>query len=215
MSGGLYKYPRTPHFPFSPGVSKDDRRLLDTHCFDGKEVVVTEKMDGENSSIYQDYYHARSINSTHYYYHSYLLGGIVPIVQQALPDGYRLCGEYMYARHSISYERLLDYFLAFSLWNDKNECCSWDDTVTFCQNIGIPTVPELWRGIYDETVVKNLAQSVVNRGGEGIVVRTSHLFAYSDFALHVAKYVRKDHVQTDIHWSHGVVVANGLLRNKC
>ena len=63
MSGGYYKYPRTPHLPFSPGGTKDDRRLRDINCFVGKEVVVTEKMDGENTSIYRDYYHARSINS--------------------------------------------------------------------------------------------------------------------------------------------------------
>lgn len=210
MSGGYYKYPRTPHLPFSPGVSKDDCVLRDTKQFVGKEVVVTEKMDGENTTIYRDYYHARSINSTHYYYHSFLLGNVVPMLQQALPDGYRLCGEYMYAMHAIRYPSLSGFFLVFSLWDDKNMCQSWDDTVAFCKQVGIPTVPELWRGIYDEKKIKDIAAQVVDRGGEGIVIRDADAFAYSDFAFHVAKYVRAGHVNTDIHWSHGSIIPNEL-----
>ena len=213
MSGGYYKYPRTSHLPFSPGGTKDDRRLRDTNCFVGKEVVVTEKMDGENTSIYSDYYHARSINSTHYYYHSILLGDYLPILQQALPDGYRLCGEYMYAVHSIAYHNLPAYFLVFSLWDDKNMCQSWDDTVAFCKQVGVPTVPELWRGVYDENKIKEIAKTVVDGGGEGIVVRDVGSFDYSAFASHVAKYVRKDHVQTDVHWSHGQIIPNELRSN--
>ena len=48
-----YKYPRTYHLPFSPGFTSDDKVLKDDSYFRGKEIVVTEKMDGENVSIYQ------------------------------------------------------------------------------------------------------------------------------------------------------------------
>ena len=47
------KYPRTYHLPFSPGATKDDKRLSGdwfSH-YKGKEVVITEKLDGENSCI--------------------------------------------------------------------------------------------------------------------------------------------------------------------
>lgn len=44
----MIKYPRTPHLPFSEGMTKDDRVWKDMHYFDQTEVVVTEKMDGEN-----------------------------------------------------------------------------------------------------------------------------------------------------------------------
>ena len=57
----VVKYPRTPHLPWSPGRTKDDRMLDDTKTFDGRSVVVTLKMDGENSTIYRDRIHARSI----------------------------------------------------------------------------------------------------------------------------------------------------------
>ncbi len=42
------KYPRTHHLPWSPGIHADDRVLTDLSAFEGKMVVVTEKLDGEN-----------------------------------------------------------------------------------------------------------------------------------------------------------------------
>lgn len=49
-----YKYPRTPHLPWSPGATKDDVRCINTEIFTGKRVVITEKMDGENTTLYSD-----------------------------------------------------------------------------------------------------------------------------------------------------------------
>jgi hypothetical protein len=57
------KYPRTYHLPWSPGQTRDDRVIESTDIFKGKEVVVTIKMDGENTTMYHDYIHARSIDS--------------------------------------------------------------------------------------------------------------------------------------------------------
>ena len=44
----LYKYPHTPHVPWSPGTHNDDVKLSSTAHLTGKEVVASEKMDGEN-----------------------------------------------------------------------------------------------------------------------------------------------------------------------
>lgn len=43
-----YKYPRTPHLPWSPGATSDDKYISSFESFRGKQIVVTEKMDGEN-----------------------------------------------------------------------------------------------------------------------------------------------------------------------
>ena len=75
MSTVYYKYPRTPHLPFSQGMS-DDKRLSSTTHFQGMQIVVTEKMDGENTTIYNNKVYARSIDSAHRSYHSYLFGRI-------------------------------------------------------------------------------------------------------------------------------------------
>ncbi|MEI8604633.1 RNA ligase family protein [Pseudoalteromonas sp. B160] len=45
------KYPRTPHLPWSPGATEDDIHQGNLSCFANKQVVVTEKMDGENTTF--------------------------------------------------------------------------------------------------------------------------------------------------------------------
>jgi len=57
------KHPRTSHLPGSPGVGSDDKQAQDLSAFDTQDVVVTEKMDGENTTLYTDGYHARSLDS--------------------------------------------------------------------------------------------------------------------------------------------------------
>jgi hypothetical protein len=42
------KYPRTYHVPWSEGATNDDKINKDMSSFYGKNVVITEKMDGEN-----------------------------------------------------------------------------------------------------------------------------------------------------------------------
>lgn len=61
-----YKYPRTYHVPWSPGTTSDDRLLKSVDQFVGKCVVVTEKMDGENTTMSKDYVHARSLDSMYH-----------------------------------------------------------------------------------------------------------------------------------------------------
>ncbi|MGC5412734.1 RNA ligase family protein, partial [Streptomyces sp. DT225] len=56
-------YPRTPHLPWSPGATSDDVRMTDLAALAGTEVVVTEKLDGENTTLYADGLHARSLDS--------------------------------------------------------------------------------------------------------------------------------------------------------
>ena len=53
----LVKYPRTYHLPWSHGRTKDDRGFDDMSSFIGKEVVVTIKMDGEQTTMYKDHIH--------------------------------------------------------------------------------------------------------------------------------------------------------------
>lgn len=205
-----YKYPRTLHFPFSKGITSDDKILETTSHFNNREIVVTEKMDGENSTIYRNYYHARSLSSEHKWYHSWLLG-YIKTFQYLIPENYHICGEYLYAKHSIGYDNLSSYFLVFSVW-ENNNCLSWKETELFCNKIGLQTVPILYKGIYNEEKIKEIAKDVVSKGGEGIVVRLSSSFKYDDFSKSVAKYVRKNHVQTDKHWSLGNIESNKLKK---
>src|SRR5680860_1154948 len=52
------KYPRTFHLPWSPGATADDRTMADPDdAFGGAEVVVTEKVDGECTTLYLSLIH--------------------------------------------------------------------------------------------------------------------------------------------------------------
>lgn len=206
------KYPRTYHLPFSPGVGKDDRVMTDMGIFTTTEIVVTEKMDGENTTLYPDYIHARALDYSPHESRNWSKV-IWSQIAHEIPENHRICCENLYAKHSIMYEDLKGYLYMFSMWDDRNFCLSWDETEEWAGLLGLPLVPVLFRGDWDVVAIHHLALDVVNRGGEGIVVRTTDEFHYSNFRKCVAKYVRKDHVQTHAHWMNQRVVPNKLSSN--
>ena len=61
-----YKYPKTFHLPWSLGATNDDKILKSIDHLLGKEVVITEKKDGENCNLYCDHIHARSLETPHH-----------------------------------------------------------------------------------------------------------------------------------------------------
>lgn len=208
------KYPRTPHLPFSESYTNDDKLLpTDSHFYNFDEVVVTTKMDGENTTVYWNgKCHARSIDSQHKEYHSWLMN-YIQFWYYNLPIGSHICGEYMFAKHSIFYEDLPSYFLGFSFW--IGDCCvDWDTTVGIFQDLNIVSVPVLYKGKYDQHKIITLAKEVIADGQEGIVVRNASCFHRNDFDKNVAKYVRKNHVQTDQHWTSKFIMSNRLKEDK-
>jgi hypothetical protein len=209
------KYPRTMHFPWSENLQNDDRMHDNIDFFIGKEVVASEKMDGECSSLYSDYFHARSLDSLHHESRAWVKA-LHGRIAHEIPIGYRICGENMYAKHSIHYHHLPSYFLVYSIWDENNIALSWDDTVQYCGILGLPTVPVFYRGIWGtETrsdlekafkIYQNVSQDTV----EGYVVRVTGRVPYKDYRHSYAKWVRKGHVQTSVFWMREKVVPNEL-----
>lgn len=209
------KYPRTKHLFWSPGATSDDKILKDVSCFDGKTMIITEKMDGENSTLYNDYYHARSLDGRDHPSRSWIKQFHASI-KNDIPEGWRICGENLYAKHSVGYDNLKSYFYCFSIWDDTNYCLSWDDTVEFCGMLGIEHVPVLiepfvW-GDSSPNMIQEFMPHIFNRNvSEGYVVRNADKFLYKDFGENVAKWVRPNHVQTSKHWMHSEIIPNKLL----
>lgn len=197
------KYPRTYHLPWSPGKTEDDRTFQDLSVFEGKRVIVTRKMDGENFSGYRDYCHARSVDGRSHYTRDWAKNFWMQRSYE-LPEGWRVCAENLYAVHSIKYEDLPGYLLGFSIWNEKNECLSWDETVEWFALLDMPIVPVLYDGIWNEAVIKKLYDERTDRDvHEGYVVRLADSFEYKNFKTSVAKYVRANHVANQKHWFYG------------
>ncbi|ROP36045.1 RNA ligase family protein [Saccharothrix texasensis] len=199
-------YPRTPHLPWSPGASADDVRVADLDAMRGREVVVTEKLDGENTTLYADGVHARSLDSAHHPSRSWVKA-LQGRIGARVPGGWRICGENVYARHSIGYADLESWFYGFSVW-DGDRCLDWDRTARFLRDLGVPVPPVLWRGVFDERALRRLRVDTARQ--EGFVVRTVDGFERADFGRRVAKWVRAHHVRTDAHWMAAPVVENGL-----
>lgn len=206
------KYPRTYHLPWSPGRSDDDKVLTDLSFFEDKEIVVTEKMDGENTIIYSDgYTHARSIDSGSHESRSYirqLASELAWKIQQMSQNDWRITGENLYAKHSIHYTNLTSYFYVFGVWL-SNICVSWDDTIRIANKLELTMVPELYRGPFDVTVLKSI-ESQLAANQEGFVMRTTEEIFFSNWSFSVAKWVRPNHVQTDEHWMNQKIIKNSL-----
>ncbi len=204
------KYPRTHHLPWSPGLTKDDRLIDSVDAFVGKEVVVTVKMDGENTTMYSDHIHARSVTSEGAPWRTWAKN-IWSKVGWQIPEGWRVCAENLQAKHSILYDDLPSYIMMFSIWNDVNVCLSWDDTVEWAELLELETVPVLYRGIWDEDLIRKLHCDTHNGAEcEGYVVRLAESFHYRDFKSACGKFVRKDHVNTSRHWRFKKIEYNGL-----
>ncbi len=209
MVARRYKYPRTPHLSFSPGMGGDDLKLDSNQMFQGKQVVVTEKMDGENTTLYSDYLHARSIDSRHHISRAWVKN-LQASIAHNIPSGWRVCGENLFARHSIAYHNLKSYFYVFSIWNEANYCLNWSETQEWVEILELELVPVLYRGIWDENKIAAIGKTLDLNLCEGYVVRNAEQFAFNDFSDNIAKWVRRNHVQTDEHWLNQAIVPNGL-----
>lgn len=185
------KYPRTPHLPWSnPG--QGDCVSGDEH-FVGRDVVVTAKMDGENTSCYRDHVHTRS------------LGGLSHPTQSwmkkhwsewgwMLDEGMRVCGENLYAVHTLRYAELESYFLAFSVWVG-DECLSWSESLEYFGILGLSHVPVIYEGPYDRAAISDAYASWKDGSCEGYVVRLASSFRYGSFRKSVGKFVEAEFKQ--------------------
>lgn len=209
------KYPRTYHLSFSPEIHSDDKVCdmndIITMIDEGIEFVITEKIDGGNTTLHKDGVFARShskpttcptfnyIKNVHYY----------PNFENIKWDNVMIFGENMFAIHSIEYTNLKDYFYVFNIM-DRRTCMFYDyfHMVQWSLKHNMKTTPLIYSGKIEslkwlEEFLFNELQKPSELGGEkeGFVIRRKGEFNKNDFSKNVFKYVRKGHVQTDEHWS--------------
>ena len=204
-----FKYPRTFHFSWSKGMASDDKIIHDLSNFEGKEIIITEKMDGENNTMMRDSYYARSLDSNNHPSRNFVKG-IWGNLKHDIPENFRICGENLYAQHSLRYEELKSYFMVFTIWNNET-CLSWKETLEYCELLNLETVPVLYCGKFDLEMIKKF--KIDSNKQEGYVIRLASEFTLDEFQTSVVKYVRKGHLQTDEHWMKSAIVQNGLLNN--
>ena len=205
------KHPRTYHVPWS-NLKEDDRMLENDGYFRGKRVVGSLKMDGEASSMYNDFFHARSLDSQNHESRNWVKG-LWGNIKHLIDENMRICGENLYAVHSVRYDNLPSYFMVYFIWFD-NRCISWDETVEYAKILSLETVPVFFDGIYDKEKII-AAFEPYRLKNEGYVIRIADEFNFIDFRRSVGKYVRPEFRQSlddskDEHWSLKRIEKNRL-----
>lgn len=172
------KYPRTPHFPFSPGINSDDvvtSKMLDIfipskNAASAIEIHISEKLDGGNCCLKQGQVFARthgkpatheSFSAVKAFYHTI----IIPQLTEEEFEQLEFFGENMAAVHSIHYSQdpnfpLPSVFFLFAIRHKQKDCwLSVDDVAEIAERLGIEQPPVLFRGVpKDDQFVEKLIQ---------------------------------------------------------
>ena len=202
------KYPRTPYWPYSPAVGREDGVHPDPARFVGAPVVVTEKLDGSNTLIHAGKVYARRGCAP-------CRGKWMAMVKKhhawkvVDPDVY-LYGEDIYGVHSIAYGAVPEdrTFYAFALQDQHGVFASFADIEAYVERQEIPLIPVLFRGRFRSVAAirgflerAHREPSVLGGEREGIVLRLAQGFSALEFQNNVCKSVRVGHVQSDEHWT--------------
>jgi len=205
----LPKYPSTGHWPHSLTVHRDDTYHRNAEHFVGKEVVITEKLDGGNTSLHNGEVYARSTVGVSHAgwmgmvrkHHAWKTSGMTR---------YMIYGEDIAAFHSLPYSVPEDQTYHVFAIRDLvyMDWLSWDDVVATAAQYNLTTAPLLFRGTFESVdaiqqwFTANLKlPSAFGNEKEGFVMRIADAFHVSSFSDNVCKFVRPKHVQTDQHWT--------------
>ncbi|KAI0652670.1 ATP dependent DNA ligase [Trametes meyenii] len=225
----LFKFPRTPHLLDLGSVTSDDIVVNSVPVVDDGLVVVTEKVDGANMgfSLSADRTEIIVQNRSHYInpasHEQFKRLGLWVDRHRAdlmkvldrdplFAQRYVLFGEWLVVTHSIPYNRLPDWFLAFDLYDRTTG--RWADRRTL-QNLLADTVicmvPVVHHG-------RMLSEEELRR----IVLGTSQYYDGPVEGVYVkverrggvvsrGKVVRADFIAGNEHWSKVPLRTNKIL----
>lgn len=200
----IYKYPRSPHLPTSPGATEDDKHVTPAglkNLKSGIELVTTEKMDGGNISLYRDYYHGRSLDSGTHAWET-VSKALWANVRHQIPEGWRVSCESLYARRSVSYDHLEGFLYVFGVMDENKQVLGWDMVEMVAKDLGLPLVPVLYRGTDFDEASNVWFNTMDTEKSEGFVVRNANDFPVKRFGENLAKWVRPNHVRTAADWRY-------------
>jgi hypothetical protein len=208
------KAPRTYHLTWSE-LGKDDRKHKGGEL-EGEYVIGSLKLDGENTTMYNDFIHPRSLDGTGHAEDRSWVKGLWGNIGWMLDDNMRVCGENLYAKHTIHYQDLKSYFYVFGIWQD-NICLSWKETKEYAGILGLETVPVFYEGIFDPKAIQNLFDREYRSKHEGYVLRVADAFTYGEFRKSVGKFVtpefkkKMNQESHGRHWRRGPITPNQLI----
>lgn len=211
----FFRFPHTPHLAWLGAGAPRDGKVLsstDARALLAAEVVVEEKLDGANLGISTDSSGSLRLQNRGQYLlppyggqFSRLAGWLAAradVLVPALGDRLILFGEWCAARHSIGYDHLPDWFIAFDIY-DRNTQQFWSvrRRDSWAARLDLSVVPALAYRHMTLSEIEHLATCSTSRFGkitlEGVVVRRDG----EEFLEGRAKLVRPDFTQAiGEHW---------------
>ena len=226
MKDTFHKFPRTPHLLWLGESSPREDKLLtraDAEDFLQHDVVVEEKVDGANLGLsvgpdgriraqsrgnYLDPGHSHAQWNPLWPWLARREAQLTGRLGQEL----MLFGEWCYARHTIAYEALPDWFLLFDVFESATGIFwSCDRRNSLAEELGLYTVPRLFYGRLTLQKISDLIgpSAVGAPRMEGIYLRREssvHLFARAKVVSVMFKQ------QIEEHWSRRPLIPNKLLK---
>ena len=162
MDYNLIKYPRTQHLQGSrlqPG--DEDLSQIPFSCIFGKHIVIEEKVDGANTAISFDgegnlllqsrgHYLDGGYRERHYNLMKQWAFTYQDLFYSVLGSRYIMYGEWLYAKHTVFYDALPDYFMEFDIYDRVREVfLDTKERRILTDKMGIiSSVPVLAEGIF-------------------------------------------------------------------
>ena len=162
MDFKILKYPRTQHLQGSR-LGERDEDLSQVPFFEilGKHIVIEEKIDGANSAISfngdgelflqsRGHYLGGGYNERHYNLMKQWANNNKELFYSVLGSRYIMYGEWMYAKHTVFYDALPDYFMEFDIFDrEKNIFLDTPSRKKITEQMKIVySVPVLAQGVF-------------------------------------------------------------------
>ncbi|MFW9616421.1 RNA ligase family protein [Aquabacterium sp.] len=222
----FFRFPHTPHIAWlSKGTPRDDKVLApsEAEALLQHAVVVEEKLDGANMGISFSSEAVLHVQNRGQYLNKPYGGQFARLDEwlairegdlfDALGDQLILFGEWCAAQHSLDYDGLPDWYMAFDVY-DRQAQKFWSTRRRheLAVKLGLREVPRVSQG---QTSLSELTQWVEAhrshyRDGhlEGVVIR----YEDDDWLLQRAKLVRPDFVQAiEEHWRNRAIQWNRVV----
>lgn len=224
MDDTFHKFPHTPHLIWlGDGTPREDKLLskVDALAFLDGEVVVEEKVDGANLGLsvgcdgrLRAQSRGNYLNPSHCHAQWKLLWPWLKRreteIVGALGPERMIFGEWCYAKHTVPYDGLPDWFLGFDVFElAAGRFWSTDRRNDLFAHLEIIPIPEIFRGHVSQNQLPKLigASKVASVTAEGVYLRREN----PEFLTQRAKVVGPAFTQQIVaHWTRKPLVANRL-----
>lgn len=219
----FYKFPRTPILALHKNQSFNNEHILsasEVANFLKNEITIEEKIDGANLGISFDCNGNMKFQNRGEYLMPPMYSQWRFLPQWArshedtlfdvLEDRHILFGEWCFAKHSIYYDHLPDYFIAFDVFDTKEQkFFSVQRRNALLQKADLTIVPQIGYGRFDmeDLLAMESISSYGDEMSEGIYLRCDS----GNWLQCRAKIVRADFSQSiEVHWSKKTMEVNRL-----